>query len=155
MTNEERATQPRYGQQDTTFRAAGGESGIARLVDSFYDIMSTKPEYARIYAWHPNDEMARDKLARFLCGWMGGPKRYREKYGPISIPKVHAHLPITEAERDMWLNCMAAALAAQPYADSLRRYLLEQLAVPANHVLRHSAASGTADQQTSASVPDE
>ena len=127
---------PRYGDKDTTFRAAGGEAGIRTLVDCFYDLMSTKPDYRKIYDWHPDADDARDKLARFLCGWMGGPRRYHEKYGSISIPKVHAHLPVTVIERDMWLNCMSEALEEQPYPDSLKRYLREQLGVPAEAVRR-------------------
>lgn len=126
----------KFGYRDTTFHAAGGEEGIRRLVNCFYDIMSTRDEYSRIYDWHPDGDIARDKLARFLCGWMGGPRRYQEKYGSISIPKVHAHLPITDIERDLWLNCMGEALTQQPYSDALRRYLMEQLAVPAEHIRR-------------------
>ena len=126
----------RYGEGDATFRAAGGEEGIRRLVDTFYDIMGSRPEYARIFHWHPDPIDARDKLARFLCGWMGGPRRYHEKYGAISIPKVHAHLAVTGAERDAWLSCMSEALAAQAYPDSLRRYLIRELAVPADAVRR-------------------
>ena len=29
---------PAYGTEDATFQAAGGESGIRRLVDAFYDV---------------------------------------------------------------------------------------------------------------------
>lgn len=131
---------PRYGHQDTTFQSVGGERGVRKLVDTFYDIMSTSPDYARIFRWHPDEEEAREKLARFLCGWMGGPKRYHEKYGSISIPGAHGHLAITKKERDMWLNCMAEALARQPYPGVLKAYLLEQLAVPAEAVRRRCEA---------------
>ena len=76
-----------------------------------------------------------DKLARFLSGWTGGPKLYSEKYGPIRIPMAHQHLPIGEAERDAWMRCMERALDAQPdYSDDLKRYLMEQLFVPAERV---------------------
>ncbi|MGB1580523.1 MAG: globin, partial [Nevskiales bacterium] len=78
---------------------------------------------------------SRDKLARFLCGWMGGPRRYAEKYGPINIPGAHSHLGIGPAERDQWLHCMEEALAMQDYPDSLKQYLAEQLAVPAGRIL--------------------
>lgn len=123
----------RYGDGDTSFRTAGGEAGIARLVDAFYDRMETLPEAAGIRALHPEDlTESRDKLARFLCGWLGGPKRYREKYGPISIPAAHAHLPIGAAERDAWLLCMQQALDEQPWPEDFKRYLLQALSVPAN-----------------------
>ena len=129
------AEDPQFGIGDATFQAAGGEEGIRALVDTFYDIMSSDLQYRTIRSWHPDDNrVSRDKLARFLCGWMGGPRRYTEKYGPISIPGVHAHLDVTEKERDDWLGCMAKALAKQAYPPSLIAYLLEQLAVPAEAV---------------------
>lgn len=137
---------PRYGYRDTTFQSVGGEGGVRKLVDAFYDIMSTDPQYERIYKWHPDGDEAREKLERFLCGWMGGPKRYHEKYGPISIPSVHAHLAITEVERNMWLGCMTEALARQPYPDNLKQYLIEQLAVPAEAVRRRCEAGRSSSE---------
>ncbi len=134
MSNDTLPQPPPYGHKDATFQAAGGETGIRALVDSFYDLMSSKPEYQKIYNWHPDADSARDKLARFLCGWTGGPRRYHEKYGSINIPKVHAHLAISSVEKQMWIDCMEEALAAQPYDDQLKQYLLVQLAVPAEHV---------------------
>lgn len=129
--------QPPYGTGDATFQAAGGEEGIRRLVDRFYDIMASDPKFATIWSWHPTDhEMSRDKLARFLCAWMGGPRRFSEKYGPISIPQAHRHLPVTSAEQDQWLTCMAQALAEQDYPQALVDYLLEQLAVPAGRIVQ-------------------
>lgn len=126
-----------YGEGDATFQAAGGESGIRRLVDRFYDIMSSDPAFATIWSWHPEDrELSRDKLARFLCAWMGGPRLFSEKYGRISIPGAHQHLKVTATERDQWLNCMALALADQHYPQSLVDYLLEQLAVPAERIVQ-------------------
>lgn len=126
---------PDYGNGDATYQAAGGEKGIRALVDAFYDIMDTDTRFSEIRQMHPQQlNVSRDKLARFLCGWMGGPRRYREKYGPITIPGAHAHLRVTTKERDQWLDCMAAALATQPYPASLAAYLLEQLAVPAERI---------------------
>lgn len=130
-----------YGQGDNTYQAAGGQAGIRRLVDCFYDRMGTDPAFQRIHDWHPDETLAREKLALFLCGWMGGPRLFRERFGTISIPLVHAHLPVTAVERDMWLACMQYALAQQPdYPESLKVYLLEQLAVPAERVRQHRAA---------------
>jgi len=129
------ASTPVYGVGDASFHAAGGEDGIRRLVDDFYDAMERLPQAAAIRAMHPADlATARDKLARFLCGWLNGPKRYQEKYGPISIPGSHAHLPIDAAARDAWLACMLEALARQPYAEDFKRYLMAQLSVPAERV---------------------
>ncbi len=138
-----KSLQPPYGQADATYQAAGGEPGIRRLVDHFYDIMAV--EHPCIFGWHPEDiSVSRDKLARFLCGWMGGPRRYQEKYGSISIPGVHAHLHVDAAARDEWLACMAKALGKMDYPQSLNRYLLEQLAVPAEVVRKTCGKSDSA-----------
>ncbi len=124
-----------YGDGDATFRACGGIEGIAALVETFYAEMDSLPEAKRIRDLHPLDlSTSIDKLARFLCGWTGGPKRYAEKYGPIRIPVAHQHLPVGAAERDAWLLCMERALEQQPYPEDLKRYLLEQLFVPAERI---------------------
>lgn len=127
--------QAEYGHEDTTYRAAGGQAGIRKLIDCFFDIMASEPRYRTIYDWHPADrEESRDKLALFLCGWMGGPRLFVEKYGRIRIPDAHRHLQVTEVERDLWLECMARALRQQDYADDLVDYLLQQLSIPAERV---------------------
>jgi hemoglobin len=127
--------QPVYGVGDASFRAAGGEAGLRILVDKFYDLLDSRAEARAIRAMHaPNLEPSRDKLWRFLCGWLNGPQRYQEKYGAISIPRAHAHLAIGSAERDEWLACMREALAAQPYAQEFKDYLLRELAKPAERV---------------------
>lgn len=125
----------RFGDGDTSFRAAGGEAGIRTLVDAFYDEMETA-EYAQTIRRMHSDDLttARDKLARFLCGWLGGENRYRKKYGSISIPDVHAHLDIGLAERDAWLRCMLSAIERQPYEERFKRYLFAQLSIPAERV---------------------
>jgi len=128
---------PAYGDADTTYQAAGGQAGIRNLIDSFFDIMATDHRYRSIYDMHPPDQaMSRDKLALFLCGWMGGPRPFVEKYGSISIPGAHRHLKITGVERDLWLDCMSQALSLQDYPPALVEYLLQQLRIPAERVRR-------------------
>lgn len=139
---------PVYGEGDTSFRAAGGSAGLRRLVDDFYQLMDRLPAAASIRAMHPADLTgSADKLYRFLCGWLGGPKLYREKYGPIHIPSAHAHLAIGAAERDAWLRCMAEALARQDYPQEFRDYLLHALFRPAEGcrlAAQQAGASGEA-----------
>ena len=128
MTSTEQITTSIYGQGDSSFRAAGMQTGIRKLVNDFYEIMDQHPEANKIRRMHPAElEKSRDKLALFLCGWLGGPRLYQEKYGVISIPKAHFHLNIGSGERDAWLLCMAEALKRQPYAPDFKIYLLEQL----------------------------
>ena len=129
--------QPSYGTNDTSYQAAGELSGLINLCDEFYRIMAVSAEAKVIYAMHPGDDnLSSKKLAYFLSGWLGGPKLYRENFGSINIPCAHAHLPITEAEHDAWINCMREAAAMQPYADDFKIYLIEQLTVPAGRILQ-------------------
>lgn len=88
--------------------------------------------------------MARDKLACFLSGWLGGPRLFSERYGPIAIPAFHAQWPIDESHSAAWLQCMAGAIARQPYAPDFAEYLLTQLRVPAARIVQ---ASGNRHKQ--------
>lgn len=136
MGEQTSASRPRaFGDGDASFQAAGGEDGIQRLVEAFYAKMDGLPEARGIRRMHPPDLGGSiDKLSRFLCGWLGGPRRYAEKYGAIRLPAAHAHLRVSESERDAWLLCMREALISQPYAPAFKRYLLEQLALPAERI---------------------
>lgn len=126
---------PRFGEGDASYRAAGEQAGITRLVDAFYRIMDEQPFALGIRRMHARDlTVARDKLTRFLCGWMNGPSLYAERYGPIRIPSAHAHLRIGLRERDAWLRCMALAIAEVGYPEDFAAYLLRELAVPAERV---------------------
>ncbi|CAA0125208.1 Group 2 truncated hemoglobin GlbO [BD1-7 clade bacterium] len=121
-----------FGEGDGSFKAAGGEAGLQSLVADFYRIMGERPDARRVHDMHSDAEaVSVDKLARFLSGWLGGPKRYREKYGKIHIPQAHRHLDIGVEERDAWLNCMKEAIDLQPYAPEFKTYLITQLRVPA------------------------
>ena len=135
----ESSEKPQYGVEDTSFRTAGGEDGIRQLVDDFYDAMQDLEVAQTILAMHPEDlSVSRDKLARFLCGWLGGPKLFSEKYGSIRLPKAHQHLSIGVDERDAWLHCMKIALDKQAYPEDFKIYMLEQLFVPAERSRQHS-----------------
>ena len=137
-----------YGTGDASFQAAGGQAGLRQLVDMFFDRMGTDERFATIHAMHPPDrEVSRDKLFRFLCGWLGGPRLYNEKYGAIGIPRVHAHLKIATPERDQWLTCMTESVAEQPFDADFKTYLMEQLFVPAEAVRRRCAAAQQASEK--------
>ncbi|WP_185906555.1 group II truncated hemoglobin [Teredinibacter haidensis] len=124
-----------YGIGQTSYRAAGELPGLTRLVDSFYGFMETLPEAKIILSMHPSDLTAsRKKLTYFLSGWLGGPKLYSEHFGSIIIPSAHRHLPIGTAERDAWILCMQKAAEQQPYKESFKVYLIEQLKVPAERI---------------------
>lgn len=128
-----------YGVGDSSYQAAGGIEGLRQLVDDFYRQMDTLPEAAAIRAMHADKlDLVRDKLACFLSGWLGGPRLFNERYGPIAIPAFHARWPIDESHSAAWLKCMAEAIARQDYAPDFAAYLLAQLRVPAQRIVEAS-----------------
>ena len=125
-----------YGVGDSSYQAAGGFEGIYRLVERFYFHMDSETKSAKIRAMHaPDLAMPIDKLACFLSGWMGGPRRFSEKYGDIHIPKFHASFTIAESEGEAWLYCMGLALDEQDYAEDFKAYLKEQFKVPVQRII--------------------
>jgi len=126
---------PNYGEDSATYDAVGGLDGLQALVTEFYRIMDESSDYKAIRDMHPQDlTLSVDKLVSFLSGWMGGETLYMKKYGGGGMPQKHSHLNIGEAERDMWLNCMHEALSKQSYPESLVKYLMIQLAFPAERI---------------------
>ena len=97
---------------ESAFEQMGGEPGVRALVDAFYDRMSLDERFADILALHPVPlDGSRDKLYWFLCGWMGGPDHYIERFGHPRLRARHLPYSIASRERDQWLLCMAEAMA--------------------------------------------
>ena len=96
---------------DTPFEWIGGESKVRALVDRFYDLMDLEPAYAALRASHGSTlQDARDKLFWFLCGWLGGPQHYQERFGHPRLRMRHMPFTIGILERDQWLACMDQAM---------------------------------------------
>lgn len=114
--------------QATPYVLFGGDEGVRALVDAFYDHMELDEAYAGIRKLHPESlEGSRDKLYWFLCGWLGGPNYFVERFGHPRLRARHLPFPIGEAERDAWLNCMRDALHDRDIAPALREWLMQQL----------------------------
>jgi hemoglobin len=95
----------------TPFERIGGEPGVRLLVDRFYDLMDLEPPFAGIRALHPSVlDGSRDKLHWFLCGWLGGPDLYIQRFGHPRLRARHLPYAIGIAERDQWLACMLQAM---------------------------------------------
>ena len=130
-----------YGDGDATYIALGARTGIRSLVNIFYETMEHGNTYKTIWVLHKQErEDMRERLALFLCMWSGGPKYYTEQYGSINIPQIHAHLPVTKIEVDLWLKCMSEALHTCQYPQDLIDYLIPQFTIPAERI-RNSCES--------------
>jgi hemoglobin len=108
------------------FERLGGESGVRALVDRFYDLMDLDAAYAALRALHPATlEGARDKLFWFLCGWLGGPAHYTDRFGHPMLRARHLPYSIGIRERDQWLACMQQAMQEQQVEPALAQRLAE------------------------------
>jgi hemoglobin len=95
----------------TPFEWVGGEAQVRALVDRFYDLMDLEPAYRELRAVHGSTlDDARDKLHWFLCGWLGGPSHYTDRYGHPRLRMRHLPFRIGIRERDQWLACMDQAM---------------------------------------------
>lgn len=117
----------------TPFEWIGGEDRVKALVDRFYDLMDLEPAYAVLRGVHGNTlENARERLFWFLCGWMGGPQHYTDRFGHPRLRMRHMQGqgsdsgvkgPIGIRERDEWLACMDQAMVETGVDDELRARL--------------------------------
>ncbi len=108
-------------QRAAAFEALGGEPVVQSLVERFYDLMDLDPAYAALRAVHgPDLTQARQKLTWFLCGWLGGPQHYTERFGHPRLRMRHMPYSIGILERDQWLACMDQAMGEVGMAEALR-----------------------------------
>ena len=106
----------------------GGESGVRALINRFYDLMDTTPEYYVIRKLHPADlNGSRNKLYMFLSGWLGGPQLYVEKFGHPMLRARHLPFPIGSAERDAWIACMRQVMLDTGIDAALSEFLMRSL----------------------------
>ncbi len=113
-------------QETTAFERLGGEAPVRALVDRFYDLMDLEPGYAELRAVHGATlDNARDKLFWFLCGWLGGPQHYVERFGHPRLRARHLPFAIGIRERDQWLACMRQAMQEQGVESALADRLAE------------------------------
>lgn len=131
MTNEEKIERP-----PTSFERIGGDEGLKKLVNIFYDYMETLPEAKTIRELHPKDlRSAREKLFMFLSGWLGGPDRYIAAFGHPRLRARHLPFPIGTVERDQWLMCMQKALDDLDIDTMFKHQLLSAFTQTANHMM--------------------
>ena len=112
----------------TPFEWMGGEERVKALIERFYDLMDLEPEFARLRQVHgPSQDQTRERTFWFLCGWLGGPQYYTEKFGHPRLRARHMHVPIGIQERDEWLACMDRAMGETGVPEDLRAHLRTSL----------------------------
>jgi hemoglobin len=109
----------------TPYARLGGADRVHALVERFYDLMELEPDYAALRGVHGNDlAAAREKLALFLTGWLGGPDLYVQRHGHPRLRARHLPFSIGVRERDQWLACMEQAMRETGVDAALRAQLV-------------------------------
>ena len=120
----------------TPYEMIGGEQTLLNLVDRFYFYMDTLPEAQGIRAIHQHNlSSAKDKLFKFLSGWLGGPNLFIEEFGHPMLRARHLSFLIGEAERDQWMLCMNKALAELAMDSQLKINFQNALQQLATHMI--------------------
>jgi hemoglobin len=108
------------------YEKIGGFEVIDKLVNDFYEIMSTDPVAEDCMATHSGRDIrdSAEKLKFFLSGWTGGPQLYLEKHGHPRLRMRHFPFKIGPKEADQWLYCMRKALLKSPIDPGIQEQLL-------------------------------
>jgi hemoglobin len=123
MNSEDKQAEGTPGGQ-TPFEWIGGEAKVQALVDRFYDLMDLEPAYAELRAAHGSElARARQNLFWFLCGWLGGPQHYTDRFGHPRLRMRHMPFSIGIQERDQWVACMDQAMREVGVDQRLRERL--------------------------------
>jgi len=113
-------------EQKTAYELIGGEEGVRRLVNRFYDLMDELQEVKVLREMHAKSlKGSREKLFLFLSGWLGGPDLYVQQYGHPRLKARHLPFSIGVTERDQWMLCMNRALQEVGVDETLRKVLGE------------------------------
>ena len=112
--------------EPTAFERIGGEAGTRALVDRFYDLMDLEADYGALRALHPSTlDGSRDKLYWFLCGWLGGPQHYTDRFGHPMLRARHLPFAIGIRERELWMACMQQAMRESEIDEALAEQLAQ------------------------------
>lgn len=115
-------------EQKTAYELIGGEEGVRKLVNRFYDLMDELQEVKVLREMHAKSlKGSREKLFLFLSGWLGGPDLYVQQYGHPRLKARHMPFSIGVTERDQWMLCMNRAMEEVGVDETLRKVLGEAL----------------------------
>tara|TARA_R110002096_G_scaffold196966_9_gene380092 strand:- start:4541 stop:4966 length:426 start_codon:yes stop_codon:yes gene_type:complete len=111
-------------QQTTMYDWIGGEQGLRKLVDRFYQVMDTEEQAKTIRAMHKEDlSDIRNGLFEYLSGWLGGPPLFIMKHGSPCITKQHRPFVIDQQASDAWMFCMKKAMQDVEIEEKYREML--------------------------------
>ncbi|MBW8192788.1 group II truncated hemoglobin [Neiella marina] len=135
QTSESGQTKSQVPTQSSIYNTLGGEAGVRRLADAFYDNMEQLPEAAELLAMHPQPmDSIRQRFFEFLSGWFGGPPLFEQKYGHPRLRARHLPFTVDTNMRDQWMLCMTRALDTHVTCPLTRMQLRQSFFQLADHM---------------------
>jgi len=100
-------------EQPSLYERLGGEAGIARVVDTFYDMVLSDPRVAPFFA---NTDMAKQRRHQtlFLTFATGGPNKYTGR----GLREAHRGLGIRNEHFDIIIELLCRALRQHGVAET-------------------------------------
>lgn len=114
----------------------GGEQGIRKLANAFYDEMETNTHLKELLEIHkqPLDQV-REKFFKYLSGWLGGPPLYEQEYGHPRLRARHLHVAVTQKQASLWMLCMNNAVDKCVEHPALKQHLQQVFSQLAQHMI--------------------
>lgn len=117
----------------TLFEKAGGIEFFESLVERFYAGVADDPLLRPLYPSDLTD--AKTNLAAFLVEYWGGPNVYSSVRGHPMLRARHLPFAIGQAERDAWMQHMAASVKESNSSEDLKEELLGYFERAATHLI--------------------
>ena len=118
--------------RQSLYSQIGGEAVVKQLVETFYDLIEQHPEGQAVNVLHLRGHgvaHSRVEQFNFLCGFLGGPNLYAEKYGHSNVRLMHEHVEINAQAKDAWLVCMGMAIDQIGLEPALKEQLMANFTV--------------------------
>ncbi|MFV0645862.1 MAG: group II truncated hemoglobin [Sphingomonadaceae bacterium] len=127
----------------TPYEALGGSPAIEAIVNRFYDLMDTDPDYTQLRAMHQADlAPMRQSLAGWLSAWAGGPKDWFTQNPGKCIMSAHRNFAINSQTAGQWVDAMARAISeCGPEDRKLGQMMAERLDMMAKAMVPEEPAS--------------
>jgi hemoglobin len=137
----------------TLYEHAGGEAGLHKLEQSFYDSVLRDPLLQPLFGEGRPQHV--EHLTMFTAESFGGPDRFTRELGFAHLIDVHRGLHITEPQRERFVELYLAALDAANLPDDapFRRAVREHVEFGTRVAMQNSNAATDADLHPLREVP--
>ena len=114
-------------------RRLGGEAGVHRLIDAFYDAVAGDGELKPLFhEFHLR--RGRERVKAFFVEWLGGPPGYY-RTARMGMRRFHDHLFISPRLSERWLERFGGALREVGAPDAAAAEVMAALRRLADHVV--------------------